>query len=114
MFEAKVQCQRCGQIWFVQQGMPEVECNCHLWCDRGTKPSDCNLTAIDTQTINWGYPTNMDVKSNDEGDDIIHRKAYCNTHKIYSYREPIVMEVDWNKWKQQRKLPAALKEIQNR
>ena len=56
----------------------------------------------------------MDVNSLNEGDDVVHRKAYCNTHKIYSYREPIVIEVDWTKWKQQRRLPNALKEIQNR
>ena len=114
MFEAHVQCPRCGQVWTVHQGMPEAECNCHLWCDRGTKPSDCNLTPIDSQTINWGYPANMDVGSSNEGEDIVHRKAYCSTHGIYSYKEPIVMEVDWEKWRNIRKLPAALKEIQTR
>jgi hypothetical protein len=91
--------------------MPEAECNCHLWCDRGTKPSDCSLTAIDSQTITWGYPANMDVDSANEGDDVVHRTAYCNTHLIYSYKTPVVIEVDWNKWKQQKRIPVELREV---
>jgi hypothetical protein len=91
--------------------MPEAECNCHEWCDRGHKRADCNLTSLDSQTVNWGYPTNMNVDSGNEGEDVPRRKAYCTVHKIYSYREPIVMEVDWSKWRSQRKLPANLKEI---
>jgi hypothetical protein len=114
LFEARVQCPRCGQIWTVKQGMPEAECNCHLWCDRGTRAADCNLTSIDSQTVNWGYPANMDVGSYDEGEDVIRRKAYCNTHEIYSYREPIILEVDWEKWRDQKRLPNKLKLIQTR
>ena len=90
--------------------MPEAECDCHNYCDRGSKPSDCNLTRIDTQTVEWGYPANLKVKSLNEGDDIIHRKAYCSVHGIYSYKEPVVIEVDWNKWKN-RRAPEELRDI---
>lgn len=113
MFEAKVQCPRCSQVWTVQQGMPDAECNCHLWCDRGTKPGDCSLTAVNAN-INWGYPTNMDVNSLNEGDDVVHRQSYCSVHGIYSYKQPIVIEVNWEKWRNTRKLPSNMKEIQSR
>lgn len=114
MFEGKIECPRCGQIWTIPQAHPGVECNCHLWCRYGTKPADCNLTEINTQTIQWGWPTNMDTDSGDEGDDVVHRRYYCNVHKVYSYKEPIWLEVDWKRWYAKRKLPARLREIGRR
>jgi len=113
MFEGKVECPRCHGVWTLPQASPGIYCNCHLWCPKGSKPSDCNLTK---QEYNGsvGWPVGMDLGQLDEGADVIHRTYYCSVHKLYSYKEPIWLEVDWEKWYQQRKLPARLSELQKR
>jgi len=110
MFEKKVQCPRCGQVWTIPQYSPGVECNCHLWCDEGNKPSDCSLTLVTGET-QLGWPAGMNLGEADEGSDVMHRRYYCSVHKRYSYREPVFLEVDNKEWQKRKKLPSRMREL---
>lgn len=112
MFEGKVQCPRCGKIHTLPQASPGIYCDCHLWCQHGSKPSDCNLTA-ETGTIQWKYPEGAHTNDGDEGDDVVHRTAYCSVHKVYSYKTPVWLEVNWETWYQKR-APRKFREIRTR
>lgn len=113
MFEGKVECPKCGKVWTLPQASPGTYCDCHLWCPEGTKPSDCNLT-LQTGNIDFSWPAGMDLGQDDEGQDIVRRTYYCSVHEIYSYKSPVWLEVNWNKWYQQRRIPANLRELQKR
>lgn len=36
-----VKCPRCGRTLTVPPYAPDVECDCHLYCEEGSKPQDC-------------------------------------------------------------------------
>ncbi len=97
----RVKCPRCGKIWNVPVGTTDMDCNCHLYCEEGTMPSDCSVT-IQNQTIQLGYPTGLHNKPEDEGQDILHRTYYCSTHNRYYYKTPIMIPCDWERWRTHR------------
>ncbi len=97
----KVECPRCGKIWTLPQGSEGTYCDCHLYCQYGDEPKDCNVT-VQEYNGPLNYPVGLDQDQADEGEDVLHRTYYCSIHEVYSYREPIFLEVDWEKWFQQR------------
>ena len=97
MFEMRVKCPRCGRIWTVPQGTPDIVCNCHLYCSQGDKPSDCNVTPV-TSGVQLGWPTGLHVGEDDDRDDIMHVTYYCSVHKEYYDKVPITINCDWEKW----------------
>ena len=97
MFEGKVECKRCHQIWTLPQASPGIECNCHTWCQKGTKPSDCSMTDY-RPNINWKYPNGSDQNPKQENNDIAHLRYYCSVHEVYSKKTKIWLEVDWKRW----------------
>ena len=103
-----VQCPRCNKIWHLQWGNPGVECTCHLFCSSGTTPADCTVTYPYNHSGSLGFPEGIHTDPANEGDDIRHATAYCNTHNKYIRKEPIVLEVDWKRYENQR-LPAHLR-----
>jgi len=58
--QAKVECPRCHKIISVKPGHPDVECNCHLYCQHGTKPSDCDLLKVQARS-RIGIRVNADL-----------------------------------------------------
>ena len=86
----KVECPQCGKIWIVPQGTPDITCDCHLYCERGTKPEDCSLTKV-TFSGNLNVFTGLHLGHSDS-DDVLHRTYYCSTHDYYSYKQPILIE----------------------
>lgn len=112
MFEAKVECPRCHQIWTLPQGSPGTYCNCHTWCQHGSKPSDCSLTAV-TGSTEWKYPVGSDQGEADEGHDVVHRTYYCSVHEVYSYKTPVWLEVNWKEW-YGRRAPRKFRMLQKR
>lgn len=97
MSGAKVKCRRCGRIWIVPQGQPDVDCNCHLYCTQGTKPEDCSVTPV-TSLGQLGWPAGLDTGKDDAEDDFWHRTYYCSTHDEYYTKVPISIDVDWSRW----------------
>jgi hypothetical protein len=99
----KVQCPRCRKVWLVEVGESEVLCNCHQYCDDGMQPSDCNLISQtpphgDTFPTELGYPEGLHTWSLNYGDDKLHRTNYCTVHKRYTYKTPLLLPMDWQKW----------------
>lgn len=101
MIQAKVTCPRCGREWIVHEGTSEMDCNCHMYCEDGSKPSDCTLIA---QTLNheasWPYGTH--VSAGDYSDDPTHIQYYCTVHERYGYKVPITIPIDWDSWRSNR------------
>lgn len=97
MFEMKVECPRCGRVWILQQGTPDIVCNCHLFCTQGNKPSDCSVTPY-TSNLQYGWPAGLHIDAKDEGDDVAHITYYCSTHDEYYYKVPILIEANWERW----------------
>ena len=99
---AKVSCPRCGKTLTAHQGQPDVECDCHLYCSHGSKPSDCTLVAAssgnDAFTGHWKWPSGLHNKDSHEVDDTQARTYWCSTHSVYSTKVPMLVSVDWDKW----------------
>lgn len=93
----KVECPRCGRIWNVPLGQPDIVCNCHLFCSQGSKPSDCSVTKR-SFSGQLGWPTGLHVDASDESDDPLHITYYCSTHDEYIYKTPVLIECDWERW----------------
>lgn len=94
---ARVQCPRCKQIWDVPWGQDGVECNCHKWCSEGDKETDCSWQEYN-YTGSLGWPHGAHTNRENEGDDLLHRVGYCSTHKKYTYKVPLFLEVNWKEW----------------
>lgn len=95
---AKAVCPRCKKVWIVQQGESEVDCNCHLYCEEGSKPSDCTLSSVSLDhEVGWPYGVHVDGSTHN--DDVMHIQNYCSTHSRYSYKVPITIPVDWTRWR---------------
>jgi hypothetical protein len=110
---AKVMCPRCKHVWWVEPGESEVLCNCHMFCDDGFKPEDCNLiwqtpTAKRSVTLSWPldaqYPTGQHNFSPDYGDDRTHRTNYCTVHGKFTYKTPVLIPLPggWERWSNER------------
>ena len=78
--------------------MPGAECNCHLVCPDGEDPSDCSMTQ-QNYSGQLGFPFGIHLNAEEGGDDVLHRTYYCATHKKYSYRQPVFVEIDWEAWR---------------
>lgn len=101
MSEMVIECPRCKRHLFVPLGQPDVDCNCHLYCEDGDKPSDCSVT-IQNYSGPLKWPVGMDYNEADEGHDVLARTYYCSTHNKYTYKTPILLEADWDSWFSQR------------
>jgi len=77
--------------------MPDVVCNCHLFCTQGDKPGDCSVTRY-TQGVKFAWPTGLHTDADDESDDPLHITYYCSTHDEYYYKTPVLIDLDWEKW----------------
>jgi len=97
----KVVCPRCKRIWIAHEGEIEVDCNCHLYCTQGNKPSDCSVTTV-SFSGQLGWPTGLHVNADDYSDDVLHILRYCSTHAEYLHKVPIAVECDWEKWHSRR------------
>ena len=97
MFEQIVECPRCKRTWTIQQGTPDITCNCHLYCSDGDKPSDCSTTLV-TDNVQLGWPRGLHVDAENEGDDVMHRVRYCSTHSKYIYKTPVLIPANWDEW----------------
>jgi len=101
--KAKVECPRCHKIWTVPAGQPDIDCNCHTYCQHGSKPSDCTMVAATSGTWDafagkWKWPSGLHNMESHEGDDTQARVYYCTTHNVYSNKTPITINVDWSRW----------------
>ena len=103
--QAKVTCPRCKRVWTVNQGEQEAECNCHLYCSQGTKPSDCATSLV---TLNHEANPSFGLHTGDyaEGDDVMHRVRYCSTHGKYIYKTQVIIPVDWKVFLSRRAKPS--------
>jgi len=97
MFEMKVECPECGRILTAVQGTPDVECNCHLYCEDGDKPSDCSVTKVSFEG-EFGWPEGLHVGADNNSDDVMHLTYYCSTHSKYSFKQKVVIPLDWDRW----------------
>jgi len=92
----KVVCPRCKRIWIAHDGDSEIDCNCHLYCSQGTKPSDCVTTPV-SFSGQFGWPTGLHVNADDYSDDVLHLLRYCSTHSEYIKKVPITVPCDWTR-----------------
>lgn len=103
---ARVECPRCHKVWTAHQGVPEVDCNCHTYCQYGEKPADCTLVAKTSGsgafTGDWKWPSGLHNDEDHEGDDTQARTYWCSTHSVYSSKVPLTIKVDWHKWRGKR------------
>ena len=77
-------------------GDSDVECNCHLYCTQGEKPSDCVVTV---QAFNGSYnwPRGLHGGVSESFDDETNRNYYCSTHDEYYTKQKFMTPVDWSR-----------------
>lgn len=92
----RVKCPRCGRYWTARQGDSDVECNCHLYCPKGDKPSDCTITAV-SGSFRYNWPKGVHLDYDDERDDEHSVSQYCSTHTYYFSKAAVIIPVDWSK-----------------
>jgi hypothetical protein len=107
MIEARLSCPRCKRVWTITQPTPEVQCVCHLYCDRGASPEDCNMQ-IYNYTGDLKHPVGIKDNNNTNMDNPLAQAMYCTVHQRYSKKVPIVMEMEWSQWLKQRKVKPRL------
>jgi len=108
----KVKCPRCGKIWTAHSGVDSINCNCHLYCEEGDKPSDCTLIAAsaapyDAWNGRYDWPHGMHLAGS-TGDDVTSRLKWCTTHSKWVDKVPMLIPCDWQGWFT-RKIPAEMK-----
>lgn len=95
----RVQCPRCGKIWCVCQGNSEIECDCHTYCEEGSKQGDCVLIADPHAATTFKRYVGLKVGSPaDEYESEFCRKKWCSTHERYTYKTPVLIRCDWDEW----------------
>jgi len=85
-------CPRCGRIWEFFN-VDEVDCNCHLYCEDGSKPSDCTtveVTAAQMGDMKW--PLGIHDHPACGGEDVMHRVRWCSTHSHFIMKPPILVK----------------------
>ena len=92
----RVKCPRCGKLLTARAGDSDVQCNCHLFCPLGTKPSDCNVSAV-SGAFRYNWPKGVHGGATDESDDEHAVDAYCSVHDYYFSKSVMLIEVDWAK-----------------
>ena len=100
----RVTCPRCGKTLSCYEGESETMCNCHQYCEDGTKPSDCTLVdhtagTHDPWKGNLNWPSGMHLGRTEEFDDTQARVKYCTVHDKYVSKVPFLVKCDWNKWR---------------
>jgi hypothetical protein len=107
---AKPICPRCNRTLTVQHPAPEVQCICHLYCDMGSSPEDCCMQVYN-YTGSLSYPVGMNNDSQEmlDGNPLKYAQ-YCTIHNRYSTKVPIIIEVDWKQWLNQKRLKTNQKE----
>ncbi len=93
-----VKCPRCGRLLTALNGEPDIECNCHLYCDDGDKPSDCTVTWPYEWNGQLGGFTGLHTGAVDESDRKHEAMGYCSTHSKYYYKDKVVIDLDWEKY----------------
>lgn len=88
-----VKCPVCGKEWNVPDDSVEQACNCHLYCDEGSEPSDCTMTAV-TLNSQVGWPFGLHGSEDSGCDNVMARTYYCTTHKKFTDKRPILIEVE--------------------
>jgi hypothetical protein len=96
--------------------MPDIDCDCHLYCSQGDKPSDCNVIpaivqAENVMALSWGklgtgklgnavtqygYPYGMHGGDAEHEGDRQRHTYYCSTHDEYYDKVAILIDVDWS------------------
>ncbi len=121
-----VECPRCHKVWRLPEGCFERECDCHLYCEDGLEPKDCQLidpNALQGHTYiaagggyvwngQYGYPAGMHTGGNSEDEDVPNRDKFCLTHKRWCYKDIVYLEVDTERWKQTKRLTPKYRDIQ--
>lgn len=92
----RIKCPRCGRILTARNGDTTVECNCHLYCPLGSKPSDCTITSV-SGDYHYKWPAGVDFGYADERDNEHAVTHYCSTHDYYYSKVQVVVPVDWSK-----------------
>jgi hypothetical protein len=90
-------CPRCGKIHDFHEGQEEADCDCHLYCSEGSKPSDCNVSTTNfpdnlSGTLNLKWPLGVHDNNPNEGQDVMHRVRYCSIHDKYIMKVPILVK----------------------
>ena len=69
-----------------------MPCNCHLYCDQGSEPSDCSVT-LTTFNQQVGWPVGQHGAIDSGCDSVLDRRYYCSTHGKYTGKQPVIIEV---------------------
>jgi hypothetical protein len=97
----KVKCPRCGKLWTLYDGDPDVDCTCHLYCSDGTKPSDCTLidarsaSAPDYFKGQYAYPAGEHLGRGKEADNVPNRMYYCTVHGKFTVNQAVTIPANW-------------------
>ncbi len=92
----RIKCPRCGKYLTARLGDSDVQCNCHLYCPEGNKPSDCSITQV-SGNFRYNWPKGVHGGSNDESDNEHAITQYCSVHDYYFSKAEVVVSVDWSK-----------------
>ena len=92
----RVKCPRCSKYITAHPGDAAVECNCHLICPEGTKPSDCTITAV-SGSYRYNWPKGVHGGVDDESDNEHAVTQYCSVHDYRFSKAEVVVPVDWSK-----------------
>jgi hypothetical protein len=111
MVDARLECPRCGKIHTITMPTQEVTCNCHLFCDKGTAPEDCNMQ-IYNYTGDLKHPVGLNDGNQDNLGNPLNKAMYCTVHKRYSTKAPVIIEIEWSQWLKQRRIPRKLMNYQ--
>jgi len=90
-------CPRCGKVWEFFN-TDEIDCDCHMYCDLGDKPSDCVTILVSAGTpvqagigtVKW--PFGIHDNPEQGGQDVLHRVRYCTTHDRYIEKPPLLVK----------------------
>ena len=84
-------------MWTIHQGADGTPCTCHLYCNSGSKPSDCTVTAV-TYSGRSTWPVGVHGGGRtDDYDNETNVNYYCSVHGNYYIKAPVFIEADWSK-----------------
>lgn len=90
-----VSCPRCRKTLIAFNGTPDIECDCHLYCDEGSQLGDCVVTWPYEWSGQLGGFQGLAIGS-DTADAAQHRAlGYCSTHDRYYYKDKVLIDLDW-------------------
>jgi hypothetical protein len=83
-------------MWTAHRTDDGVPCTCHLYCNSGTQPSDCNVTEV-VYNGSYNWPVGVHGGRTDDGDNQTNVNYYCSVHNEYYIKAPVLIEVNWEK-----------------